>query len=80
MSAAAFHGVLRTGHATRALRQRETAARRNELAVGLGYWAARYEELPTAEHVQWLPLADLEHPWVDDRSDVVAGRGPTQRV
>jgi hypothetical protein len=41
ITAAAFHGVIRTGHAARALRLRETNPRTNELAVGLAYWAAR---------------------------------------
>ena len=38
--AAAFHGVIRTGHAVRSLDAVETPARRRELAEGLGYWAA----------------------------------------
>ena len=44
--AAAFHGVIRTGHAARSLATAETPARRRELAEGLGYWAATYEALP----------------------------------
>jgi hypothetical protein len=44
--AAAAHGLLRTSHATRALREADTAARRAELARGLGYWAATYQPLP----------------------------------
>ncbi len=74
ISAAAFHGVIRTGHACRALRVRDTAPRRNELAVGLAYWAARYVELPTSERratgALLGPLTDLPHPWVHDRTDV----------
>jgi hypothetical protein len=46
LSAAAMHGVIRTGHATRALSARETPVRRHEMAEGLAYWAARYERLP----------------------------------
>ncbi|MGB9178464.1 MAG: questin oxidase family protein, partial [Pyrinomonadaceae bacterium] len=46
--AAATHGLIRTGHAARSLGQRETEARRHELAEGLAYWAARYQLLPTA--------------------------------
>lgn len=74
--AAAFHGVIRTGHAARALRVRDTPARRNELAVGLAYWAARYVELPTTagphDARQSLPetLASLSYPWIDDHGDV----------
>jgi len=48
--AAAFHGVIRTAHATRSLGAAETPARRRELAEGLGYWAATYEALPESAH------------------------------
>jgi Questin oxidase-like len=44
--AAAFHGAIRTAHAVRSLEAVETAARRRELAEGLGYWAATYNALP----------------------------------
>jgi hypothetical protein len=44
--AAATHGWLRTAHAARALLARDSPARRAELARGLAYWAARYQELP----------------------------------
>jgi len=47
--AAAFHGVLRTAHAARSLSQKETEARKRELAEGLAYWAARYQTLPSAQ-------------------------------
>jgi hypothetical protein len=46
IAAAAFHGVLRTAHAARALGDRENAERVSELAEGLGYWAATYQALP----------------------------------
>ena len=46
IAAAAFHGVLRTAHAARALGDRETPQRIRELAEGLGYWAATYQPLP----------------------------------
>jgi hypothetical protein len=46
ISAAAFHGVLRTAHAARALGDRETPQRIHEVAEGLGYWAATYHPLP----------------------------------
>ena len=46
--AAAAHGLIRTGHAARSLTERETEARRQELAQGLAYWAARYQLLPSA--------------------------------
>jgi Questin oxidase-like len=48
--AAAFHGVIRTAHATRSLDAAGTPARRRELAEGLGYWAATYEVLPESSH------------------------------
>ncbi|MEM7306119.1 MAG: questin oxidase family protein [Planctomycetota bacterium] len=76
MCAAAYHGVIRTGHAVRALGQHDTAARRDELATGLAYWAARYVELPTNERAVGREprlgetLARLSSPWVDDRGDV----------
>ncbi len=43
---AATHGIIRTGHAVRSLANQETPARLAELADGLAYWAATYEELP----------------------------------
>ena len=46
IAAAAFHGVLRTAHAARALGDRESAPRIHELAEGLGYWAATFQALP----------------------------------
>jgi hypothetical protein len=46
ISAAAFHGVIRAGHAARALAVENTGARRDELADALGYWAAAYSTLP----------------------------------
>lgn len=46
MSGAATHGVIRTAHAVRALRARETSRRTGELARALAYWASSYEELP----------------------------------
>jgi hypothetical protein len=46
--AGAAHGLLRVAHAVRALDDEETDVRRRELAFGLAYWAARYQELPGA--------------------------------
>jgi len=46
--AAATHGVIRTGHAVRALDDGETPQRLRELAEALAYWAARYQDLPVA--------------------------------
>jgi len=42
MATALFHGVIRVGHAVRAIQTADTSARREELARALGYWAARY--------------------------------------
>jgi len=39
LSAALFHGVIRTSHAVRALTRDETPARRDELARALAHWA-----------------------------------------
>lgn len=47
-AAAATHGVIRTGHAARALAHGETALRLQEFADGLALWASTYAELPTA--------------------------------
>ncbi len=46
--AGATHGMLRTAHAVRSLGTGDHAVRLREFAEGLGYWAARYQELPSA--------------------------------
>ena len=46
LAAAATHGVIRTGHAVRALRSGETAPRRAELGQALAYWAALWQPVP----------------------------------
>ncbi|MDQ4117152.1 MAG: questin oxidase family protein [Actinomycetota bacterium] len=51
IAASATHGVIRTGHAVRALREAGDAPDPllvDELAKGLAYWAARYQEVPGA--------------------------------
>ncbi|MCP3805328.1 hypothetical protein NLX83_39290 [Allokutzneria sp. A3M-2-11 16] len=49
VAAGATHGVIRVGHAVRVLLEGEqTAPRLDELAHGLGYWAARWESVPGA--------------------------------
>src|SRR5271166_2010094 len=50
LMAAATHGVIRTGHAVRALALKDNASRRRELADGLAYWAAEYMPLPATRH------------------------------
>jgi hypothetical protein len=44
--ASATHGLIRTGHAVRALREQVTTPRLNELGQALGYWAARWQPIP----------------------------------
>lgn len=46
LAAAATHGLIRSAHATRSLEARDNELRRRELATGLAYWAASYQELP----------------------------------
>lgn len=46
--AAATHGVIRVGHAARALGELETPLRIRELADALASWASTYQELPSA--------------------------------
>jgi hypothetical protein len=53
--ASATHGLIRTGHAVRALREEETAPRLGELAQALGYWAARWIPAPTASRPASTP-------------------------
>ncbi|MDR7326769.1 MULTISPECIES: questin oxidase family protein [Catenuloplanes] len=48
IAAGATHGVIRVGHAVRALRARETPGRVAELGQGLAYWAARWQPLAPA--------------------------------
>ncbi len=46
LAGAAAHCVIRTSHIVRRLERRTTPPRLHELAEALGYWAARYQELP----------------------------------
>ena len=48
LCASATHGVIRVGHAARALALGESPARLRELADALASWAFAYQELPTA--------------------------------
>ncbi len=69
--AGATHGILRATHAVRGLGRGETPQRLAELADGLAYWAARYQELPTAASTRGgLPAAAaLKHvPMVEHAS------------
>ena len=58
--ASATHGVIRVGHATRALALAETPARRRELADGLASWAYAYQTLPTDRSAPARALAPGE--------------------
>jgi hypothetical protein len=46
IAAGATHGVIRLGHALRAIRDHDTEPRRAEVAHALAYWAARWQPLP----------------------------------
>lgn len=61
--AAALHGVIRTGHAVRAIALEDTPPRRREVADGLAYWAAEYQVLPSRarEAQAALPSAAIAH-------------------
>ena len=48
IAAGATHGVIRVGHAVRALLTEETGPRIDELGRGLAYWAARWQPIAPA--------------------------------
>jgi len=60
MIGAAFHGIIRTGHAVRNLIREETSQRLRELACGLAYWAARYQMLPGVVETKQTGLKPTE--------------------
>ncbi|MEM6673701.1 MAG: hypothetical protein AAF726_12720 [Planctomycetota bacterium] len=70
LTAGAFHGLVRAGHAARALGRVDTPHRRAELATALAYWASAYIEIPTREDAERNPLDRVEHPWLDETEDV----------
>jgi hypothetical protein len=58
VAAAATHGVIRVGHAVRALTEDgEDADHLTELAHGLAYWAARWQPVPGAQPTELPPIA-----------------------
>lgn len=67
--ASATHGLIRTGHAVRALREQVNTPRLDELGQALAYWAARWQPVPgqrpargtqdVAAALDALPAADL---------------------
>jgi hypothetical protein len=81
MAAAATHGVIRTGHAVRALRAEETAPRRDELGHALAYWAALWHPVPripatgqrsARDAMPAVPLLDVQLGGAGDRLGRVA--------
>jgi len=82
MAAAATHGVIRTGHAVRALRQGETPPRRAELGQALAYWAALYRPVPqlpprglrpARDALASIPLLEVQEGRAGERLDRLAG-------
>ena len=59
IAAGATHGVIRVGHAVRALREAESPPRIAELAHALGYWAARWQPTPAIQPVGARSPTDL---------------------
>ena len=60
VAAAATHGVIRTGHAVRALlADGDDAAHVTELAHGLAYWAARWQPVPGTQ-TELTPVPDAQ--------------------
>lgn len=74
VAAAATHGVIRTGHAVRALlADGDSPARVTELAHGLAYWAARYQLIPGADTGLRLQPADsVPGAWAAQRAPAAA--------
>jgi len=88
---AAYHGIIRTGHAVRNLVREETGQRLRELAQGLAYWASRHQTLPgiiTEKHAglkptEALPLVErlpldkrLWHGLIFEKVRSLSGFGP----
>jgi hypothetical protein len=57
IAAGSTHGVIRVGHAVRALRAGAAGPARDELAHALAFWAARYLPLPQTRPHSTLPAA-----------------------
>lgn len=67
IAAGATHGVIRVGHAVRALEADDTNSRRiTELAQALGYWAARWQPVPGADRLVAEPSPERKQVDVDD--------------
>lgn len=66
--AGATHGLIRTGHAVRALREVDNVVRRVELGQALAYWAARWQPVPgAAGRTGRLPVGEALDavPWLE---------------
>ncbi len=59
IAAGATHGVIRVGHALRALQEVETRPRVAELAHALAYWAARWQPVPIVRTVGSLGISEV---------------------
>ncbi len=85
LGAALFHGVIRTGHAVRALSTADSPARQAELARSLAYWAARFTPgqpvppvtSPTDDHDGVLAAAAHGARYFVDRPSIVNLHGVT---
>ncbi|GAA0935655.1 questin oxidase family protein [Nonomuraea longicatena] len=85
IAAGATHGVIRTGHAVRALLLQEDAPRLAEFAQALGYWAARWQSVPgvvapagTADFdaaLDAVPQVPEQARGINHRLDQLAGLG-----
>ena len=62
--AAGTHGIIRCGHAARALDDAVTAPRLGELADALAYWAARYRTIYSRHPYRCLRLRSDRKPAV----------------
>jgi hypothetical protein len=72
--AAATHGVIRVGHAVRALTDDgEDADHLAELAHGLAYWAARWQPVPGAPATEQSPTAARTAEQAPDAAPAAAG-------
>ncbi|MGW5579105.1 questin oxidase family protein [Micromonospora chokoriensis] len=85
IAAGATHGVIRVGHAVRALETDDTIPQRlTELGQALGYWAARWQPVPGADRMPTDPSAGPQQvdvdaalaglPRIDDQSGGVRDR------
>ena len=72
-AASATHGLIRTGHAVRALLEEVTEPRLDELGQALAYWAARWQPVPESQPARGtlaagpaldaLPVVAMDEDW-----------------